>query len=207
MGTSEAEINQLVRDLGIQPYYLGTFDNTFPGFINKYKMCCAVVNTAHRSTGGVHWIAMAWFPATQTFYLFDPFGFSDAKLSQIYQFQYEGLLKRSAISSTPGGCVTLVKSTESVQGPYSAACGLFCCLFLYAFVHWPTHPLNHNDAMDLVDGVPNSQMYSPCNQRILFNNQEKLYQFLYQRSPFFRRNAKNIMFRTAFDKVKTTQLQ
>lgn len=201
MGTTEEELHYIIQDLGIKPYYLGTFDKTFPGFINKKKMCCAIVNTAHRSTGGMHWLAMAWHPPNSTFYLFDPYGFSDAKLNQIYQFEYEALLKRSAIFSTADRCITLIKSTESVQGQYSAACGLFCCVFLYAFVNWPNHPLKDNFIFNSLHGIPTSQLTNPIYQKILYNNQQFVYKFLLNYSPYFKKNAKKIMFQTSFNKA------
>lgn len=199
MGSSEEELRHLVHDLGIQPFFLGTFDKTFPGFIKSHKISCAIVNTGLRVSGGVHWIAMGWFPAAKTFYMFDPFGFSDKKLKQIYEFEYEGLLKRSAITSTPDRCVTLVKSNETVQGPNSAACGLFCCLFLHAFVRWPHTPMSDNPTMDIVDGIPNRCLFTG-DQSVLYRNQKKLYQFLYTHSQYFRQHAKQIMNQTDFNK-------
>lgn len=204
MGSSEEELHHLVRDLGVQPYFLGTFDKTFPGFVHKDRMCCAIVNTALRVSGGQHWLALGWYPPSATFYLFDPFGFSDAKLAQIYQFEYEGLLRRSAISSTAGRCVTLVKSGQCVQGPNSAACGLFCCLFLYAFVRWPTRPLDRNPAMDLVQGVPTRDMEDPRYRPRLMANQRNLYAFLYRHSAYFREHAAQIMSDTDFNKLLET---
>lgn len=195
MGTTEEELRHIVYDLGLAPYYLGSFDKTFPGFINKHKMCCAIVNTALRITGGVHWIAFAWYPPKQLFYIFDPFGFSDTKLNQIYNFQYEKLLKHSALSSSPGGCVTVIKSTDSVQGPNSAACGLFCCLFLYAFVHFPTSAMN-NPIMDIVKGVPNSKLYLPSSQNVFTTNQKNLYTFLHNRCLYFKQNEAQIKLKT-----------
>ncbi|APG53805.1 protease [simian adenovirus 55] len=200
MGSSEEELRAIVRDLGCGPYFLGTFDKRFPGFVSPNRLACAIVNTAGRETGGEHWLALGWNPRGNTFYLFDPFGFSDQRLKQIYNFEYEGLLRRSALESTRGDrCLTLVKSKETVQGPNSAACGLFCCMFLQAFVHWPDRPMEDNPTMDLLTGVPNCLLDSPTAQGILKRNQEELYRFLAQHSPYFRAHRARIESQTAFD--------
>lgn len=205
MGSSEEELRAIVRDLGVAPYFLGTFDKRFPGFIRQNKRACAIVNTAGRETGGVHWLAFGWEPNTHTFYMFDPFGFSDSKLKQIYQFEYEGLLRRSAIESTGDRCINLVRTDHSVQGPHSAACGLFCCLFLYAFVHFPRDPLDHNPAMGPIQGVANARLDDPASQSILAQNQRHLYQFLASHSAYFRSHRAQIENKTAFDKVLQQQ--
>lgn len=201
MGSNEEELRAICRDLHVGPNFLGTFDKRFPGFINKHTRSCAIVNTGGRETGGVHWLAFAWEPASARVFLFDPFGFPDQKLAQFYQFEYEALLKRSALSSTKDKCVELVKNTESVQGPDSAACGLFCCMFLQAFSRWPQSPMDKNPTMDLLDGVSNSRLFSPESQRIFIKNQQVVYKFLSQRSPYFRSHSSKIKENTAFDRA------
>ncbi|YP_094040.1 protease [Bovine mastadenovirus A] len=207
MGSREEELRAIVRDLGVGPYFLGTFDKRFPGFLNNSKPSCAIVNTAGRETGGAHWLALAWFPKSKAFYFFDPFGFSDSKLKQIYEFEYEGLLRRSALAATGDGCINLVKSSESVQGPNSAACGLFCCMFLHAFAHWPHSPMTHNPTMDLLTGVPNHNIMSPSAQPTLRENQVKLYKFLAAHSQYFRTHRPQIERDTSFNKLLESKLQ
>ncbi|SMG83450.1 protease [Bottlenose dolphin adenovirus 1] len=204
MGSTEEELKAMASDLGITPFFLGIFDKTFPGFIHKSKMCCAIINTAARETGGVHWLALGWFPAKNTFYFFDPFGFSNSKLEQMYTFEYEGLLRRSAITSTPSHSLTLIKSKEAVQGPYSAACGLFCLMFLHSFVNWPQTPMDNNPTANLIHGIPSNSLFDPQFAQILYNNQKKLYEFLYANSKYFRTHEKQIQFQTAFNKALET---
>ncbi|ALE15305.1 protease [bottlenose dolphin adenovirus 2] len=201
MGSTEAELMHIVKDLGISNF-LGTFDKRFPGFIHKFKPCCAIINTAARETGGAHWIALAWEPKSHSFYFFDPFGFADEKLKQYFDFEYNGLLKRSALESTNDRCITLIKSTESVQGPYSAACGLFCCMFLHAFVNWPSHPMEKNPTMDLLKGVPNSKLFLQESENIFYKNQQKLYKFLNKNSMYYRSHKCIIDEKTAFNKLQ-----
>ncbi|AMB43158.1 protease [Bat mastadenovirus WIV12] len=200
MGSSESELKHIITDLGVGKYFLGTFDKRFPGFIQKDKPCCAIVNTAYRETGGMHWIAFAWYPPSFTFYMFDPFGFSDEKLKQIYDFEYQNLLKRSALTSTESKCLTFIKSTESVQGGHSAACGLFCCAFLYSFVNYPLNPMK-NPFMKIFKSVPNDKILTPKCQFIFKKNQDNLYHFLSQKSPYFKLNEQKIKCQTNFNKL------
>nr|WRQ19818.1 MAG: protease [unidentified adenovirus] len=196
MGTNESELKQIVQDLGLGSLFLGTFDKTFPGFIEKHKPCCAIVNTGLRSTGGVHWIAMAWEPKSYFFYLFDPFGFDDKQLLRFYNFRYQHMLKASAITSTPTRCVTLIRNYEAIQGPYSGACGLFCCLFLRAFLKYPFKPMN-NPILDPLSGVAINGLFKPTNLSIFVKNQKYLNAYLEKHSRYFRRHKKEIEVRTA----------
>lgn len=205
-GSTETEIKRIVSDLGGGAHFLGTFDKRFPGFIREQAPATAIVNTAGRETGGVHWLAFGWDPRSRTVTMFEPYGFADHKLQQIYQFEYDGMLKRSALGQGDGQrCVELVKSSDSVQGPRSAACGLFCCLFVAAFEANMTNPLGDaNPVFGPIKGVPNSQLKSPAAQPTLRANQEYLYRYLSSHSSYFRQNEDRIRAATAFDKLPFT---
>ena len=202
-GSSEEEIRAIVGDLGTAAaHFLGTFDKRFPGFIRAEAPATAIVNTAGRETGGVHWLALGWDPASKTVTMFEPYGFSDAKLKQIYRFEYDGLLRRSALTSSDDRCVQLVKSEQSVQGPNSAACGLFCCLFVAAFDALRSDPLGDaNPVMGPVRGVDNCRLRDPRAQLTLRANQEYLYSYLHRHSPYFRHQEARIRQATAFDRL------
>ncbi|AKT26034.1 protease [Equine adenovirus 2] len=202
MGSTETELKRILSDLNVTPLLLGTYDKRFPGFVSKAKPACAIVNTAFRETGGEHWIAMAWYPPNNSFYMFDPFGFSDQKLKQIYDFEYQGLLRRSALTSSKDRCVQLIRSTDTVQGPNSAACGLFCCLFLKSFACYPARPMNGNPIIDIVRGVPNERLTDPSSLPILYRNQENMYAFLENHSPYFVSHEREIKRKTAFDYIQ-----
>lgn len=202
-GSTESEIRRIVADLGAGAHFLGTFDKRFPGFVRSQAPATAIVNTAGRETGGVHWLAFGWDPQTRTVTMFEPYGFADERLRQIYHFEYEGLLRRSALGQGDGSrCVELVKSTDSVQGPRSAACGLFCCLFVAAFEANRQNALGDaNPVMGPVQGVPNARLRSPDAQPVLRANQEYLYRYLQQHSSYFRQNEGRIRAATAFDRM------
>ena len=48
--------------------------------------------------------------------------------------------------------------------------------------------MEQNPTMDLLTGVPNSMLQSPQVEPTLRRNQERLYRFLTQHSPYFRRH-------------------
>lgn len=187
MGTSSSELIKMVYSLGIQSNFLGVFDKNFPGFLNPSMRACAIVNTGDVMSGGVHWIAFAYEPSTRTFTMFDPFGFSKLELLKKYQFQYDRMLRNTAISG--GRCIRLVKSTEAVQCPCSAACGLFCVLFLASFCMYPQSPMSHNPIIDIVQGVPHSKLYTSVGISVTHTNQERLYTWLYMYSLYFRNHV------------------
>ncbi|QIZ64196.1 protease [Guinea pig adenovirus] len=201
MGSCENEIRAIARDLGAGQVFLGTFDSTFPGFIRREKPACAVVNTARRHTGGAHWVAVAWEPVSHTFYMFDPYGFDDQTLKKVFDFSYQTLMKRSALTSTDDRCINVEKSTECVQGPHSAACGLYCCLFVYSFARWPQRALRDSPVMQKLQGVPTRLLQCPAFAPTFHRNQEYLYATLRRLSPYFRNREAAIRERTRVDRL------
>lgn len=185
-GTSSSELVTLVNSLGLNSFFLGVFDKHFPGFIDLNRIAYAIVNTGDYASGGVHWIAFAYDPNGRIFYIFDPFGWSKKDLWKFYKFQYDRIVKNTALSN--GRCVRLVKSIETVQCPCSAACGLFCLLFLSSFYHYRHTPMCNNPIIDIVNGVCHNKMKNPVSIKVLHCNQEKLYDWLYINSVYFRDN-------------------
>lgn len=183
-GTTETELKDLVAAFHFRHRFLGVFDNSFPGFLSPHVPASAIVNTGSRASGGMHWIAFAFDPSTRKCYMFDPFGWSDQKLLQLYKVKYDRLMRRTGLSQ-PDRCFTLVRSLECVQCPCSAACGLFCALFLASFDRYRYRPMNGNPIIDILVGVDHRNMYNPEFQNILHRNQERMYHWLLAHNPYF----------------------
>lgn len=180
-GSSEQELHRLTADLNVLGF-LGTFDKNFPGFKNPEKWGSAIVNTGHRSSGGVHWLSFAYNPLERKVYVFDPLGWSDIDLCKLYSFRYEPILKQTA-QKEPTRCVMVEKNTHAVQCSCAGSCGLFCVYFLRSFSQFPSSPFI-NPLMDKLHDVPPAIKSS--GSRILHNNQDILYRFLRENSQFFR---------------------
>lgn len=199
-GTSRSELLNIVLSLGL-PNFRGVYDKHFPGFLNPDKVQYAIVNTGDVVSGGMHWIAFAFDPNAYKFYMFDPFGFSNKDLLRRYQFQYKQMMKNTALSN-PSRCVQLFKSTQAVQCPCSAACGLFCCLFLASFEMYRNTPMSCNPIIDVVQGVDHRLLLTPKGTQVTHTNQEKLYDWLYINCKYFRRNVNTIKKETRLNAIK-----
>ncbi|QOJ53950.1 protease [Barthadenovirus mellis] len=222
-GLAESEIRAMARDLGLDGMFVGTFDRRFPGFARwmrfKRGLTAAIVNTGFREGGGEHWVAMAWNPATQRMYVFDPLGWTDAQLSRFYHgFGYLPAVRGTAegIASSARGrdadgrekCVTVRRNGKAVQCTCSGACGLFCLLFLSAFKHCPTDPDRFpalRDMTGVLAKAPNAtcpsvpeSLWAP-----LHANQTILYRFFWKTSSYFRAHSRDICKNTALGLIKT----
>nr|WGL40806.1 protease [Tawny frogmouth aviadenovirus A] len=197
-GSSESELRHLVASLHLRHRFLGVFDNTFPGFLRPEEPASAIVNTGSRQSGGMHWIAFAYDPRRGVCYMFDPFGWSDSKLWQLYRVKYDAFLRRTGLKQRDR-CIRLVRSTQAVQCPCSAACGLFAVLFVASFDRYPNKPMDGNPVIDTVVGVNHDQMYRPAFREVLHRNQERLYFWLTRESPYFRAHRLHFERETALD--------
>ncbi|AFC40575.1 protease [Goose adenovirus 4] len=197
-GTSDSQLKALVGAMHPRHHFLGVFDNSFPGFINPRLASSAIINTGSRRTGGMHWIAFAYEPRSQRCYMFDPFGWSDAKLWTIYKFKYDQLLKRTGLAQSDR-CITLVKSTQAVQCPCSAACGLFSALFIASFDAYPQKPMDGNPIIDILVGVDHSKMNVPTFREILHRNQERTYVWFGMHNSYFRAHSEELRRETAIE--------
>lgn len=205
-GTTETQLKDLVGSLHLRHRFLGVFDNSFPGFIDSNKPASAIVNTGSRATGGMHWIGFAYEPHRRVCYMFDPFGWSDPKLWEIYKFKYDRFLRRTGLQQ-PDRCITLIKSTQAVQCPCSAACGLFAALFIASFDKYPLKPMNGNPIIDVVVGVNHDHLYKPEYIEILHRNQERMYSWFLMHSPYFKANANVLMRDTAINSIPENHYQ
>lgn len=200
LGTSASELGHLVNSLGLV-HFRGVYDKHFPGFLDPDRPQYAIVNTGDRSSGGVHWIAFAFDPNNFKFYIFDPFGFSKRELLARYHFQYTNMMRNTALR-VPFGCIQLVRSTQAVQCPCSAACGLFCILFLASFEMYRQSPMVCNPIIDVVKGVNHSMLLTPEGIKITHTNQRNLYDWMYINSSYFRRNVRRIKESTTLNAIK-----
>lgn len=190
-GTTETQLRELVASLHPRHRFMGVFDNAFPGFLDPAVPASAIVNTGSRSSGGMHWIGFAYEPVRKTCYMFDPFGWTDQKLWDLYHFKYQQLIKRTGLRQQDR-CITLVKSTQAVQCPCSAACGLFAALFVASFDRYPARPMDGNPVIDVVVGVDHRHLYDPAYQRVLHRNQERMYYWFARNSNYFRAHEEQL---------------
>ncbi|BCZ16704.1 protease [Aviadenovirus bubonis] len=205
-GTSESELRDLVAAMHLRHRFLGVFDKTFPGFLQPHHSASAIVNTGSRASGGMHWIAFAFDPTTKRCYMFDPFGWSDAKLWELYKVKYDTLMRRTGLRQADK-CFQLVRSTESVQCPCSAACGLFSALFLASFDRYRNHPMNRNPIIDVVEGVPHNEMYSLYGREILHLNQERMYDWFSRHNSYFRAHESALRRATAINSLPDNHVE
>ncbi len=205
-GTTESQLNQLVGAMRLRHRFLGVFDKSFPGFLDPHRPASAIVNTGSRASGGMHWIAFAFDPIGQKCYMFDPFGWSDRELWNLYKVKYDAFLRRTGLRQ-PDRCFELVRSTEAVQCPCSAACGLFSALFVASFDRYHTRPMAGNPIIDTVVGVKHANMYKPEFREILHRNQERMYYWFMKENPYFRAHEEELKRETALDTVPTNHYE
>lgn len=186
-GTTESQLRELVSSLHLRHRFMGVFDNSFPGFLDPDVPASAIVNTGSRTSGGMHWIGFAYEPVRRTCYMFDPFGWTDQKLWELYHFKYQALLRRTGLRQRDR-CIVLVKSSQAVQCPCSAACGLFSALFVASFDRYPHKPMDGNPIIDTVVGVSHENLYKPAFQQVLHRNQDRMYFWFAKHSNYFRAN-------------------
>ncbi|WXH85156.1 protease [Pigeon adenovirus 1] len=195
-GTTETQLRALVGAMHLRHRFLGVFDKSFPGFLSPLRPCSAIVNTGSRRSGGMHWIGFAYEPRSRTCYMFDPFGWSDRQLWELYRVKYDAMLRRTGLAQADR-CVTLVRSTQAVQCPCSAACGLFSALFVASFDRYPQKPMDGNPIIDTVVGVSHQHLHSPPFVQVLHRNQERLYLWFTQNNYYFRAHAAELERETA----------
>ena len=130
--------------------------------------------------------------------MFDPFGWSDQKLWELYRVKYNAFMRRTGLRQ-PDRCFTLVRSTEAVQCPCSAACGLFSALFIVSFDRYRSKPMDGNPVIDTVVGVKHENMNSPPYRDILHRNQERTYYWWTKNSAYFRAHQEELRRETALN--------
>ncbi|WPS63620.1 protease [Aviadenovirus phalacrocoracidae] len=199
-GTTDSQLRDLVASMHVRHRFLGVFDKNFPGFLHPNERASAIVNTGSRASGGLHWIGFAFEPHGKKCYMFDPFGWSDTKLWELYKFKYEAFMRRTGLSQRDR-CFELIKSNEAVQCPCSAACGLFSALFIASFDRYPLRPMDGNPVIDTVIGVKHENMYKPQFREVLHRNQERMYLWFMKNNPYFRANEERLKSETAIESI------
>lgn len=123
--------------------------------------------------------------------MFDPFGWTDSELWKLYKVKYDTMLRRTGLQQRDR-CFTLIRSTEAVQCPCSAACGLFSALFVASFDRYRNHPMRGNPIIDTVVGVKHELMYKPEFVAVLHRNQERMYLWFQLNNGYFRIHAEEL---------------